>query len=203
MMNKESTYSKIMNSKNSTTELGRYLDTVRCKYQNKENIIFLPPPHGTTAPSVPGPLHYRGFMITPWHSTLGRIPPDEWSAQHGELYLTTHNIHKRQTSMPQAGFEPTIPASERLQTHVLDREITGTDKGNITCLLGADCHSTTWCWSANSSTKCRIVYGMKLIIVTNFVELFADQHHVVLWQSAPSKHVMLPLSVPVISRSKT
>jgi len=26
---------------------------------------------------------------------------------------TTHNIHRRQTSMPPAGFEPTIPASER------------------------------------------------------------------------------------------
>jgi len=76
LMNKESTYSKIMNSKNSTRKLGRYLDTVRCKYQNKENITF-PTPHGTTAPSVPGPLHYQGFMITPRHTTLGRNPLDE------------------------------------------------------------------------------------------------------------------------------
>jgi hypothetical protein len=34
---------------------------------------------------------------------------------------TTHNTRKRQTSMPPAGFEPTFPASERLQTHYLDR----------------------------------------------------------------------------------
>jgi len=29
------------------------------------------------------------------------------------LYLTTHNIHKRQTSVPPEGFEPKIPAKER------------------------------------------------------------------------------------------
>ena len=43
-----------------------------------------------------------------------------------DLYLTTHNIHKRQTSKSQRGSEPTIPASERPQTHALDRAATGT-----------------------------------------------------------------------------
>ena len=33
--------------------------------------------------------------------TLGTSPPD-YSARRIDLYLTTHNIHKRQTSMPQA-----------------------------------------------------------------------------------------------------
>jgi hypothetical protein len=42
-----------------------------------------------------------------------------------DLYLTTRSIHERQTSMPLAGYEPTIPASERPQTHVLDRSATG------------------------------------------------------------------------------
>ena len=41
------------------------------------------------------------------------------------LYLTTHNIHKRQISMLPAGFEPTILASEGSQTHALDRVATG------------------------------------------------------------------------------
>ena len=58
-------------------------------------------------------------------TTLGRIPLHEWSAQRTDLYLKTHNTHKRQTSMPPAGFEPTIPASERPQTQVLDRAATG------------------------------------------------------------------------------
>jgi len=45
--------------------------------------------------------------------TLSRIPLDEGSARRRDLYLTTHNIHKRKTSTPPAGFEPAIPASER------------------------------------------------------------------------------------------
>jgi hypothetical protein len=38
-----------------------------------------------------------------------------------DLYLTTHNTHKRQTSIPLAGFELVMPASERSQTHTIDR----------------------------------------------------------------------------------
>jgi hypothetical protein len=57
------------------------------------------------------------------HTTLGRTPLDEWSARRRDLYLTTHNTHKRQTSMPPTGFEPTILASERPQTHALDRAV--------------------------------------------------------------------------------
>ena len=58
--------------------------------------------------------------------TFGRTYLEEWSARRRDLYLTTHNTHNRQTSMPPAGFEPTIPASERPQTHTLDRAATGT-----------------------------------------------------------------------------
>jgi hypothetical protein len=35
------------------------------------------------------------------------------------------NTHKRQTSMPPLGFEPTIPESARPQTYALDRAATG------------------------------------------------------------------------------
>jgi hypothetical protein len=71
---------------------------------------------GATAPSGPGPPQYRGFTITLRHTTLCRTPLDEWSARRRDLYLTKHNNHKRQTSIPPSGFEPKIPASERLQT---------------------------------------------------------------------------------------
>jgi hypothetical protein len=46
-------------------------------------------------PSGPRP-HCRGFEITLRHTTLGRTPLDEWSARRKDLYLTTHNTHKRQ-----------------------------------------------------------------------------------------------------------
>jgi hypothetical protein len=42
--------------------------------------------------------------------TVGRTPMDEWSARRRDLYLTTHNTHNRQTSMPPAEFEPRIAA---------------------------------------------------------------------------------------------
>jgi hypothetical protein len=53
-------------------------------------------------------------------NTLGRTLPVECSVRRWDLYLTTYNIHDRQTSMSQAEFEPTIPASKRPQTHTLD-----------------------------------------------------------------------------------
>ena len=54
-----------------------------------------------------------------------------WSARHRDLYLTTHNTHKRQTSMPPVGFKPTISAGERPQTFILDCTATGTSIYNI------------------------------------------------------------------------
>ena len=35
----------------------------------------------------------------------------------GAATYTTHNKHKRQTSMPLVGFEPTIPVIKQLQTY--------------------------------------------------------------------------------------
>ena len=78
------------------------------------DILFF---YGSTAPSDPrSPLH-RGFEITLGHNTLSRTPLDKCSARFRDLYLTTHNTHKRQTSKHPAGFEPAIPASEQPQTH--------------------------------------------------------------------------------------
>jgi len=54
------------------------------------------------------------------HGTLGKTPVDEGLARRRDLYLTTHN---KQTSMSPAGFELAIPASDRQQTHALDRAV--------------------------------------------------------------------------------
>jgi len=61
-------------------------------------------------------------------TTVGRTPLDEWSARRRGLYLTTHNSHKRQTSILPVGFEPTVSAGERPQTYALDRAATGTGR---------------------------------------------------------------------------
>jgi len=59
-------------------------------------------------------------------TTVGRTPLEEWSARRTDLYLTTHNTYKRQTSTSPVGFEPAIPAGERPQTDALDGAATGT-----------------------------------------------------------------------------
>ena len=63
---------------------------------------------------------------SPTMKHVSRTPLDEWSAHHRELYLTTHNTHNSQTSLPPAEFEPTISAGEQPQTYTLDHMATGT-----------------------------------------------------------------------------
>ena len=70
------------------------------------------------------PPHYRGFTITLRHTTLSRSPLYEWSARCRDLYVTTHKIHKKQTSTKPAVFKPIIPASELPQTHTIERAAT-------------------------------------------------------------------------------
>ena len=59
----------------------------------------------------------RPFLMfldhTQRRSAVGRTPLDEWSPRRRDLYLTTHDTHNRQISMPPVGFEPTISAGER------------------------------------------------------------------------------------------
>jgi hypothetical protein len=54
---------------------------------------------------------------------VARIWNSDQSVVEAATY-TTHYKHKRRTSMFSAGFEPAIPATERLQTYALDRMVT-------------------------------------------------------------------------------
>jgi hypothetical protein len=56
-------------------------------------------------------------------TTVGRAPLDEWSIRRRNLYLTLHNAHNRQISMPPVRIEPTISTGERPQTYSLHRVI--------------------------------------------------------------------------------
>ena len=91
-------------------------------------------------PSGPKPPHW-GFEITLRHTAIGRTPPDQWSALHRDLCLTTHNTHKRQTSIHPAGFEPAVPTSERPQTHALDRRYWYRHSG---CVIGYILFRVLW-----------------------------------------------------------
>jgi len=84
------------------------------------------PPNGATAHSGPEPTHYNSFTVTLKQTTLGGTPLNEGSARRRDFYLSTRNTHNRQTSMPQTGFEPTIPKRKRLQTNAVDLTVTTT-----------------------------------------------------------------------------
>jgi hypothetical protein len=77
-------------------------------------------------------LHLVTLNDTHTH-TLGRASLDWGSARSGDLYLTTHSIHRRRIPMPQAGFETAVPSSERAHAYYLDRATTGI--GEFTALL--------------------------------------------------------------------
>jgi hypothetical protein len=66
-------------------------------------------------------LLYEVYTSTLRHTTHGKVPLEELETRRRDLYLTTQNTHKRQTSMLPAGFEHAIPTIERLKTHVLAR----------------------------------------------------------------------------------
>jgi hypothetical protein len=51
-------------------------------------------------------------------TTVVRTPLGEWSACRRDLYLTKHDTHNRQISMPPVGFEPTISAGKRPQAWI-------------------------------------------------------------------------------------
>jgi hypothetical protein len=94
---------------------------------DKTSYTFFPmaqQPQWARASSLPR-LHHHSQR----HTTLSRTP----SARRRDFYVTTHNTHKRQTSMPPPRFEPAIPASERPQIHALDRAATGI--GDVFCYL--------------------------------------------------------------------
>ena len=84
-------------------------------------VCILQPSRGALASS-----RTRFLDHTQRRATVRRTPLDEWSIRHRDLYLTTHNTHNRQISMPRVGFEPTISAGERPKSYALDRAATET-----------------------------------------------------------------------------
>ena len=62
---------------------------------SKHNIHNDSFPLGAKGPSGQGPPHYRCLTITMWGTIHGWTPLDEWSVRRADLYLATHNTHKR------------------------------------------------------------------------------------------------------------
>ena len=89
--------------------------------------------HGLTALVGPGLLvdgisrshsmtHARTLSLSLF---LGRNPLDDGSARRRDLYQEWHNTQNRQKAIPLTGFQLSVPARERPQSHALDRKATG------------------------------------------------------------------------------
>ena len=74
------------------------------------------------------------FEVSPSHSfrhtTLGRTPLGEWSAQRSDFYRATHNIRddlcSRETIIhAPRGFRTRNPSKQAPQIHALDRSASG------------------------------------------------------------------------------
>jgi len=87
--------------------------------------------------------------------TISRTSLVQESACRRKIYRTKHNIRKRQTLTPPAGYEPTVPASEQSQIHSLEPnatkiEVTQTQSRNIPIYMeftddAYECRLTSYC----------------------------------------------------------
>jgi len=84
-------------------------------------------------------------------------PLDEWSARRRDHFLTSHTTHNRETSMPPAGFEPTISAAKRRQTY---------GAGLLQILLNFIRYSMPVPCHRSHSFNCVIVAGLLLTLIS-------------------------------------
>jgi hypothetical protein len=128
-----------------------------------------------TALLGPRPPRCWGFEITHIPTTLGRTPVEEGSARHRDVFLTTHIIHKRQTSMSRQDSNPQSQQARRHRSTTLAARPLGSAKGygywsSIFTFHFIICPaSQTSLWKtvkssgpAVSSTECCTIYVVKL-----------------------------------------
>jgi hypothetical protein len=84
--------------------------------------------HCATAPLGQGLLIFEDSWS---HSDTTHSVALFWTSDQTKADLTTHKTHKRQISMPPAGFKPTIPASEQNGTFEIKCKLTPLYRGQI------------------------------------------------------------------------
>jgi hypothetical protein len=81
-------------------------------------------------------------------TTLGRTPLSKGLVCSRDLYLTTHNIHKRQRAMSPARFES---VNKRLSVYFLDSAVTGI--GKVSCEASVNVHPSLMVYLSHGSQK--------------------------------------------------
>jgi len=96
-------------SKSNEYLLGKRLVVLICNFTVIRNLTSLSKSaNGRISRNIRVSLSEQDIIATSTTVYEGSVAKHPWFP----LYLTTHNNHNRQTSMPPAGFEPAIPASE-------------------------------------------------------------------------------------------
>ena len=150
------------------------------------------------------------FTITLRHTKIGSTPLDKWSACRRDLYLVTHNIHKRQASMHPAGFQTHIPSKraaadprlrpgghwDRLHRYTLWEEcsfwmlrISGSYSNTVTVNYGAECGLLIW-WDKH--TRLQFTTILRIYIAVSKTGFSVYLEHCDLY---PCSVVMVPSGV--------
>jgi hypothetical protein len=123
--------SSLMHSVNRKAKRNHYVTILRMQWKPGKNFLFM-------AQQL---LVGQGLLIfeASWSLSdthiLCRTPLDEWSAWRRDFFLATQHSQEKDIHAP-SGFEPIISASERPQTHALDRAAnTVARKDYIVCIF--------------------------------------------------------------------
>jgi len=87
--------------------------------------MFYSPHAWVDSPSGPKHIQCWGAEIILRRTLLSRTPLDEWSTRRSDLYLTTHNTHKRQTPAGAGGIRTLNRRNQAARTHALDGTASG------------------------------------------------------------------------------
>ena len=124
-----------VNMQDVQKNMGERLKSVRRMEGSTHNLWLAGTGNSWTLPWRNSPWWARASSLSRLYDhnqtqPLGTPALDEWSARRRELYLTTHNTHKRQTSMPTGGirtYNPTERATEGPSLWPLWTTVDGTD----------------------------------------------------------------------------
>jgi hypothetical protein len=122
-------------------------------------------------------------------TTVGRTPLDERSACRRDLYLTTHDTHNRQITMPLVGVEPTISAGE--WPHCDELIARSEESYRLWCVVVCDLETSRICTP--------YIYDISTQRVKERIELYVYSP---LWTFVACSTVNFTFTLPTLSSRK-
>ena len=123
--------------------------------------------YGSKIPSWPMLPYYRASQSNSVrHTTHSRTSLDEWSARRTDLYLTTHNTHNRQISLPTGG----------IRTHSLKKRMAAdsrlTLRGHWVRLNFVVIYLNVYCFSLSQHGSVSITENSRLMLLRKIITFY-------------------------------